>query len=276
MLNDSADEYEIQPAPDRLPGLLLAPVDDPRVVKDRLYPDFRPDGQDAEVARLLALGARRTDVGQGDEPWVVPADPEGNEFYVFGPRRDRVRGEPSRLPGTRGPGGIIDCMSDTPRRDEDPNRPRPEPILFYATTWVDHSGGYALRRLALGLGALLLAAGGALVLRLAYQGLNVAQVGDWVRTMAVVAFAVCSSVAFTRTLSRYRHRPESVDEARERSMRSIIAVGFLGLLLAYALRSLVEAPGEKLLRAEHEQALKRYRRGRTTRTGNPARRRRKR
>lgn len=167
-------------------------------------------------------------------------------------------------------------MSDTPRPDEDPNRPRPEKILFYGTTWVDHSGGYALRRPALGLGALLLAALGAFVLRLAYQGLGVAQVGDWVRTSTVIAFAVCSSVAFTRTLSRYRQRPESVDEARERSMRSIMAVGFLGILLAYALRSLIEAPGEKLLRADHEQAVKRYRRGRTTRTGNPAKRRRKR
>jgi hypothetical protein len=167
-------------------------------------------------------------------------------------------------------------MSDTPRTDEDPNRPRPEPLLFYGTTWVDHSGGYAVRRLALGLGALLLAAVGALVLRLAYQGLGVAQVGDWVRTMTVVAFAVCSSVAFTRTLGRYRRRPEVVDDSRERSMRSIMVVGFLGVLLAYALRSLVEAPGEKLLRADHEQAVKRYARRRTTRTGNPAKRKRKR
>jgi hypothetical protein len=167
-------------------------------------------------------------------------------------------------------------MSDTPRPDEDPNRPRPEPIRFYGTTWVDHSGGYAFRRLALGLGALLLGALGALVLRLAYQGLGVAQVGDWVRVSTVVAFAVCSSVAFTRTLSRYRSRPEVVDEARERSLRSIVVIGFLGTLLAYALRSLIEAPGEKLLRADHEQAVKRYERGRTTRTGNPAKRRRRR
>ncbi|MDT0382680.1 hypothetical protein RM572_28425 [Streptomyces sp. DSM 42041] len=167
-------------------------------------------------------------------------------------------------------------MSDTPRPDEDPDRPQPPPILFYGTTWADHSGGYTVRRLALGLGALLLAAVGALVLRLAYQGLGVAQVGDWVRVSTVVAFAVCSSVAFTRTLSRYRARPEGVDEVRERSMRSILIVGFLGVLLAYALRSLVEAPGEKLLRADHEQAVKRYERARTARTGNPAKRRRKR
>ena len=55
-----------------------------KVVKNRLHLDFRPDDQDSEVARLLALGARRVDVGQtGDEPWVVLADPEGNEFCIL-------------------------------------------------------------------------------------------------------------------------------------------------------------------------------------------------
>jgi len=38
------------------------------------------------VARLLALGARRADIGQGDQSWVVLADPEGNEFCVLGSR----------------------------------------------------------------------------------------------------------------------------------------------------------------------------------------------
>ncbi|WP_030801205.1 VOC family protein, partial [Streptomyces sp. NRRL F-3273] len=48
---------------------------------------FRPDDRDAEVERLLALGARHTDIGQRrDEPWVVLADPEGNEFCVLGER----------------------------------------------------------------------------------------------------------------------------------------------------------------------------------------------
>ena len=55
-----------------------------KVVKNRLHLDFRPDDQDAEVARLLALGARRVDVGQtGAEPWVVLAAPEGNEFCIL-------------------------------------------------------------------------------------------------------------------------------------------------------------------------------------------------
>ena len=57
--------------------------------KNRLHLDIAPptDGdQDAEVERLIALGARRIDIGQGDVSWVVLADPEGNEFCVLTPR----------------------------------------------------------------------------------------------------------------------------------------------------------------------------------------------
>ncbi|WP_430782887.1 VOC family protein [Actinoplanes sp. G11-F43] len=54
--------------------------------KNRLHLDLRADGstQEMEVERLLGLGARRADVGQGpDVSWVVLADPEGNEFCVL-------------------------------------------------------------------------------------------------------------------------------------------------------------------------------------------------
>ncbi|MFF9134269.1 VOC family protein [Streptomyces sp. NPDC014806] len=84
---DDPDEFEIRPAPDRLPGLLFVPVPEAKTVKNRLHLDFRPVDQRAEVERLLALGARRADVGQGEQPWVVLADPEGNEFCVLGERR---------------------------------------------------------------------------------------------------------------------------------------------------------------------------------------------
>jgi len=88
VVNDAADEYEIRPAKDRLPGLLFAPVPEGKTIKNRLHLDLRPDDQEAEVARLLALGARHVDVGQGDEvTWVVLADPEGNEFCVLSSRR---------------------------------------------------------------------------------------------------------------------------------------------------------------------------------------------
>ena len=55
---------------------------------NRVHLDLLPypvDGKAAEVARLEALGATLADVGQGDVPWTVLADPEGNEFCVLGP-----------------------------------------------------------------------------------------------------------------------------------------------------------------------------------------------
>ncbi|WP_114250073.1 VOC family protein [Streptomyces sp. Go-475] len=87
VVNDEPDEFEIRPAPDRLPGLLFTSVPERKTVKNRLHLDFRPDDQEAEVARLLALGARRADIGQGEQPWVTMTDPEGNEFCVLGARR---------------------------------------------------------------------------------------------------------------------------------------------------------------------------------------------
>ena len=80
---ESPEEFEIRPEPDVLPGLLFLPVSDAKIVKNRLHIDLRPDDQAAEVARLVALGARRVDVGQGEVGWVVLADPEGNEFCVL-------------------------------------------------------------------------------------------------------------------------------------------------------------------------------------------------
>ena len=80
----SADEFEIRPEPDRTPGLDFVRLEESKKAKSRLHLDFRPDDQDAEVARLVAHGARRVDIGQGDRPWVVLADPEGNEFCVLG------------------------------------------------------------------------------------------------------------------------------------------------------------------------------------------------
>jgi hypothetical protein len=86
VVHSSADEFEIRLEPDRLPGLDFVRLDESKKVKNRLHLDFRPDDQDAEVARLEALGAKRVDIGQGDQPWVVMADPEGNEFCVLGQR----------------------------------------------------------------------------------------------------------------------------------------------------------------------------------------------
>ena len=76
--------FEIQRAPDRLPGILFVAVDKPKRGQNRLHVDLRPDDQAVEVERLIAMGATRADVGQGEVSWVVLADPEGNEFCVLG------------------------------------------------------------------------------------------------------------------------------------------------------------------------------------------------
>jgi hypothetical protein len=86
VVNESEDEYEIRLAPDVLPGIIFAPVSEEKKGKNRLHLDFRPVDQKAEVDRLLALGARPADVGQGTRPWIVLADPEGNEFCVLSSR----------------------------------------------------------------------------------------------------------------------------------------------------------------------------------------------
>ena len=69
--------------------LVFVPVPEPKEVKNRIHLDLAsttPEHQAELVARALELGGRRVDLGQGDVPWVVLADPEGNEFCVLEPR----------------------------------------------------------------------------------------------------------------------------------------------------------------------------------------------
>ena len=70
------------------PTLTFARVPEDKTVKNRLHLDVNPTDreQHEEVRRLLDLGARYANVGQGDESWVVLADPEGNEFCVLATR----------------------------------------------------------------------------------------------------------------------------------------------------------------------------------------------
>jgi catechol 2,3-dioxygenase-like lactoylglutathione lyase family enzyme len=65
------------------PDWLFLTVPDDKAVKNRIHFDFTPDDQQAEVDRLIGLGARHVDIGQGDQSWVVLADPEGNEFCIL-------------------------------------------------------------------------------------------------------------------------------------------------------------------------------------------------
>ena len=73
------------------PGLCFLRVPEDKVVKNRLHLDLDPDDQDAEVARLIELGATKVDIGQGpDVTWEVLADPEGNEFCVLRPHQSLI------------------------------------------------------------------------------------------------------------------------------------------------------------------------------------------
>jgi predicted enzyme related to lactoylglutathione lyase len=66
------------------PDLIFLRVPEGKQSKNRLHLDLRPDDQQAEVERVLGLGAQRASVGQSDEvSWVVLADPEGNEFCIL-------------------------------------------------------------------------------------------------------------------------------------------------------------------------------------------------
>jgi hypothetical protein len=80
-------EWWLEPGGD-LPDILFQRVPEAKSVKNRIHLDLRPAAdQSAEVERLIGLGARRIDIGQGDVSWVVMADPEGNEFCVLAPRK---------------------------------------------------------------------------------------------------------------------------------------------------------------------------------------------
>jgi len=70
-------------------GICFMPVTDSKTVKNLTS---SAADRDREIDRLLALGARRVDIGQtGAESWTVLADPEGNEFCVVRPKETLIR-----------------------------------------------------------------------------------------------------------------------------------------------------------------------------------------
>ena len=91
LVDENPDEVEIRRTLDQLPGLVFVVAADPKKVKNRLHIDLRPDDQEAEVERLVDMGARPVDIGQKDQPWVVLADPEGNEFCVLSSRKSKQK-----------------------------------------------------------------------------------------------------------------------------------------------------------------------------------------
>ncbi|MFL6123545.1 VOC family protein [Actinophytocola sp.] len=86
--HEDAEEVEVTAPPDDGGEfeLVFVHVPDPKVTKNRVHLDLAsasPDHQTAQVTHALSAGAARADIGQRNVPWVVMADPEGNEFCVL-------------------------------------------------------------------------------------------------------------------------------------------------------------------------------------------------
>jgi predicted enzyme related to lactoylglutathione lyase len=94
VLSTRESEVVVGPSTDASVGLCFMPAGAIRkTVKNRVHLDLTTtaEDRDAEIERLLDLGARRVDIGQtGDESWDVLADPEGNEFCVVRPKTTLV------------------------------------------------------------------------------------------------------------------------------------------------------------------------------------------
>ena len=99
-------------------------VPGPPVESPRLHLDLVGGARQAEeVDRLLGLGARRLDIGQGEVPWVVLADPEGNPCCVMEERAAYV---------DTGPIAALPLDSADPDRDA--------AFWSWLTGWTDVAG----------------------------------------------------------------------------------------------------------------------------------------
>ena len=110
-LTDEPDIYETRVSVPDGPVLDLAfqRSAQPSTAPPRLHLDLYGGHRQAQaVERLLGLGATRLDIGQGDVPWVVLADPEGQAFCVM-EERDAYR--------DTGPIAAIPVLGDDPHRD---------------------------------------------------------------------------------------------------------------------------------------------------------------
>lgn len=84
LVNEGPDGVEIRRGADGLPALVFVPVPGPKRTRHRLHVNLRPDDLEAEVERLVNMGARHVELDSttGSDP-ITLADPEGNEFCVL-------------------------------------------------------------------------------------------------------------------------------------------------------------------------------------------------
>ena len=94
--DETPHEIGLVPTDDTKFEILFLRVPEEKVGKNRIHLDLTTasiDDQKETVARLIELGARHVDIGQSpDEPHVVLADPEGNEFCVIEPENNFLAG----------------------------------------------------------------------------------------------------------------------------------------------------------------------------------------
>ena len=87
--DEAPDEIGLVPTDDTRFRIVFQAVPEQKAGKNRIHLDLTStsiDDQKETVERLVELGARHIDVGQGpDDDHVVLADPEGNEFCVIEP-----------------------------------------------------------------------------------------------------------------------------------------------------------------------------------------------
>jgi hypothetical protein len=125
-LTDEPDGFETRLVLEAGPVLDLCfqRVAEPPADAPRLHLDLSGGGRQAEqVERLLALGARHLDIGQGGVPWVVLADPEGNPCCVM---------EERAVYADSGPVAALPLESVDPDRDA--------AFWSWLTGWTDAPG----------------------------------------------------------------------------------------------------------------------------------------
>jgi predicted enzyme related to lactoylglutathione lyase len=84
---ETSDEVGIAPDENTYPGIAFVAATQAKNGKNRIHLDLNPDDRDAEVERLVNMGARRVHPGHHDSAsWIVLGDPEGNEFCILRPR----------------------------------------------------------------------------------------------------------------------------------------------------------------------------------------------
>lgn len=94
----SDSDVRLVPTDETSFGIAFRLVEEPKVGRNRIHFDLTSkslEDQQESVSTLVALGARHLDVGQrADDPHVVLADPEGNEFCIIEPQNRFLAGRP--------------------------------------------------------------------------------------------------------------------------------------------------------------------------------------